>query len=267
MNITGIRTEIKIGRTQILRCPSCLIESERHQALSRATLTLADASGELFRTFAKGDSVQIKLGYRDQPPTIWTGSVRWVGKGETKDQITIGAVDRAMPLLTTRLKQVWENETPEAIVDYAIRQAGLPVGRIGQIGMVLPRVIASDVSVWQLVQQIALSCYQSFALDMGRWAFWLGSEGVNWGDFDEPGSIPIIATGAGLLNHEPAVGAFGRGRIVSLLQPDLMHSRRVQIKDRRRGIDAVHRVLSCEQLIEPNKIRTHIEYGVEHGRF
>ncbi len=267
MNISGIRTQIKIGSTQILRCPSCVIESERYQPLSRATLTLADASGELYRTFARGDSVQIEVGYRNQPPSIWSGSVRWIGKGETKDQICIGAVDSAMPLLTTRLKQVWENETPEAIVAYAIRLAGFKVGRVGQVGMILPRVIASDISVWQLVQQIAISCHQSFAIDMSRWALWLGSDGVNWGDFDEPGAVPVIATGAGLLTHEPAVGVFGRGRIVTLLQPGLMHSRRVQLKDSRRGIDSRHRVLSCEQLIEPNKMRTHIEYGVEHGRF
>lgn len=265
MQISGIRTHITIGRSQILRCPRCVIISERHRPLSMATLTLADATGELFRNFKRGAAVQIQLGYRNQQPAIWDGTVQRVCQGTTRDQIEIRAVDKALPLTTTCLTQVWENETPEAIVAYAIRQTGLPLGRISQTGVVLPKVVASNITVWQLVRQIATSCQKAFDLDMSHWALWLGNAGVNWGDFDEPGTMPVIATGEGLLTHEPSSGQFNRGRIISLLQPNLQHSQQVEIKDVKRGIEAKQRALRVEKLIEPTKVRTLINYGVEHG--
>ncbi|OQY20073.1 MAG: hypothetical protein B6I36_02190 [Desulfobacteraceae bacterium 4572_35.1] len=265
MQISGIRTHITIGRSHILRCPRCVIVSERHRPLQVATLTLPDATAELFRNFKRDDVVQIQLGYRNQQPAIWNGTVQRICQGTTRDQIEIRAVDKALPLTTTLLTQVWENETPEAIVAYAIRQTGLPLGRISQTGRVLPKVVASNITVWQLVRQIAASCQKAFDLDMSHWALWLGSAGVNWGDFDEPGPVPVIATGAGLLTHEPNFDPFGRSRIISLLQPSLRHSQQFGIKDVKRGIEAKHRALRVEQAIEPTKVRTLIDYGVENG--
>lgn len=265
MEISGIRTHMTIGDLQVLRCPRLVIQSVRHRPLSRATITLPDPAGELYRAIATGDAVTIKLGYRDQTPATWTGSVRSWGRGATKDQIEIRVADTALPLVETRLTQAWENETAEAIIAYAIRQTGLAVGTISATGMVLPKVIASDVPVWQLVRQIAASCQRAFALDMSHWALWHGANGVNWGDFDEPGTVPVIATSAGLISHAPPLGDVWQGSVESLLQPGLMHSRQVAIKDQRRGIDASYRALDVIHTIEPTKARTRIYYGDENA--
>jgi hypothetical protein len=265
MQISGIRTHITIGKMQVLRCPRCVIRSVRHRPLSTADITLPDAAGELYRGLMRGDAVQIQLGYRGQQSAIWNGTVQYLGQMRNKDQIVVRAVDTALPLTTTRLTQVWENETPEAIVAYIIGQAGLSVGRIDSIGTVLPKVIASDIPVWQLVRQIAVSCQSSLGLDMSSRACWLGADGVNWGDFDEPGNNPVIATGAGLLAHEPAIGSHGRGVVACLLQPGLLHSCRFGLKDLRRGIDKSCRAQEVEHIIEPGKARTYLRYGAEYA--
>lgn len=267
MRISGIRTHIYVGSREFLRCPRCLIESRRHAPLGRAALNLPDPTGELGRSIAEGSPVEIRLGYRDQAPAIWQGTVSWTRRGATADQLRIGAVDGALPLSATRITQAWQNETPEAIVAWAIRRTGLTVGRIDGLDVGLPRFVASNVPVWQLVRQVAHSCQKAFGVDMSRWALWLGADGVNWGDLDEPGGVPTIATGAGLIGHAPGGGPAAVSEVETFLLPGLTHSRRFHLQDIRRGVDETLRALTVRHEIEPKKARTYLCYGEEYGRF
>jgi hypothetical protein len=185
--------------------------------------------------------------------------------GETSDQLEIRAIDGSKALTTTRIMQSWENETPEAVIAWAIKQAGLLVARIGETGMVLPRIAASNIPVWQLVQQVKESCRRAFDLDMDKWALWLGSDGVNWGDFDEPGDTVAIATSGNLINHEPTDWRSGLGMIESWLIADLSHSRLIRLQDDKRTIDAVHRAIRVRHEGTPDRVRTFVWYGAEHG--
>lgn len=267
MEISGIRVHILIGSREVLRAPRWWIESERHSTLGRAGFTLPDPTGELAQNITKGDPVTISLGYRDQAPATWSGTVEWIRPGATRDQLEIGAVDGALPLTTELITQAWENETPDGIVAWAVRKSGLPVGRIDAIGMVLPRFVASAAPVWQVARQAAHSCQRAFDLDMRRWALWLGQNGVNWGDFDEPGAIPEVATGGLLIDHKPAADAAALNLVEAWLLPGMTHSQRFHLIDTRRGVDSVVRALKVRHEGAPNRARTFLQYGVEHGRF
>lgn len=265
MEISGLHLQITIGDLEVLRAPHWWVESLRHFPMGRAGVTLPDPNGELFNSIGHGDPVEISFGYRNQEPVTWSGTVSIRYPGETKDQLEIRAVDGARALASTKIRQGWENETPEAIIAWAIRQTGLTVGRIGQTGMVLPRVSAANVPVWQLVQQLKNSCSRAFDLDMDKWALWLGSAGVNWGDFDEPGDVVTIATSDNLIDHQPNDWHSGLGMIETFLTADLKHSRLVRLQDDKRGIDATHRALRVRHEGTPDRIRTLVYYGIENG--
>lgn len=260
MEISGVRISITIGDLDVYRSPRWWIESLRHFPLGRAGITLPDPTGELFRAIKKNDPVTIELGYRNQAATTWSGTVTNIYPGETADQLEIRAVDGSKPLSTIAIRQSWENETPEAIVAWAIKQAGLSVGKIGGTGMVLPRASAGNIMVWQLIQQIKESCRTAFDLDMSNWALWLGRDGVNWGDFDEPGDTITIASASNLINHQPIDSATGMSMIETYLLADLSHSRLVRLQDDRRGIDAVHRALRVRHEGTPDRVRTFVWY-------
>jgi hypothetical protein len=265
MEIDGINLDITIGDLEVHRAPRWWIESLRHFPLGRAGITLPDPDGALYQTIKAGDAVTITAGYRNQAPVTWSGAVSGRYPGETSDQLHIRAVDGSAPLTNTRIIQSWENETPEALVAWAIRQAGLTVGRIGETGMVIPRASAGTIPVWQLVQQIKGTCREAFGLDMDNWALWLGRDGVNWGDFNEPGDTVTIATAANLIKHSPIDCSTGMSMIETYLLADLSHSRLVRLQDDRRGIDAVHRALRTRHEGTPERVRTFVWYGRENG--
>ena len=265
MEISGIRIDITVGELEVYRAPSWWIESLRHFPLSRAGITLPDPSGDLARTVKKGDPVSLTLGYRNQEPTVWTGVVSTVEPGETQDQLEVRCVDGALPLTTTTIFQSWENETPEAIIAWAIRQAGLTPAVLGTTGITLPRVSAARIPVWQLVRQLRQTCHDSHGMDMSNWALWLGRDGVNWGGHDEPGDTITIGTGENLLDHQPNDWTSGMGMIETVLLADLTHSRRIHLVDDRRGIDTLHRALRVRHQGQPDRVRTFVWYGEEHG--
>ena len=253
---------------EVLRCPRCWIESIRHRPLTRAGITLPDPKGDLYRSFKKDDSVEIRLGYRNEDPFIWKGTASWIQRGHTKDQIEVGAIGAEKPLTTTMITQAWENENPEAIIKWAIVQAGLTVGRIDSPGVTIPRYAAGNIPVWQVARQCAHTCQRSFDIDMSRWAFWMGQdEKVNWGDFDEDGDIPSIATGEGLIEHLPAAAAKGINIVETFLLAGFMHSMKFRLTDARRGIDAEFRALSVRHEILERSARTFIGYGEEYEKY
>ena len=264
MDISGLRIVITVAGLEILRCPAWWIDSLRSAPLGGAGLILPDADGSLSRSLKKGAAASIQFSSPSGVQGDWQGTIAATAAAKERDHLGVRLVSLALPLATTRITQTFSNETPEAIMAWAIRQSGLSVGTIGATGMVLPHFIASDCSVVELSRQLALTCQRSFDLDMSAWKLWLGAGGVNWGDFDEPGSVPTIATGAGLILHAPSGWHCGLSAIETFLLPDLTHSRRFHLLDTRRGIDASYRALQVRHAGTVNRVRTHIYYGAEH---
>jgi hypothetical protein len=260
MELNGVRLDISIGDLELQRTPAWWIESLRGYPMGRAGITLPDPDGDLHRSIKTGDAVSFDFGYREEESATWTGTVELVYPGDTRDQLEIRAVDEALPLTKTKVVQAWENESPEAIVAWAIRQAGLQVGRIEPTGVVIPRFVASNCPVWQMVRQVAQSCREAFGLDMDGRALWLGEDGVNWGDYDEPGYTPVIATGEGLIDHEPAGGEHAMSMIETWLLADLTHSRLVRLVDHRRSMDMTFRAQRVRHEGSPDRARTFIWY-------
>ncbi len=265
MEISGVRIDITIGDMEIYRAPHWWIESLRHYPLGRAGITLPDPTGELYQTIKTGDAVSISLGYRNQVPTVWSGTVNNHFPGQTPDQLEIRAVDGSLPLTTTKILQSWENETPEAVITWAIRQAGLSVARVDATGVVLPRVASANIPVWQLVRQVRQSVWDAFAMDMSHWALWLGRDGVNWGNFDEPGDTVQISTAENLIDHDPSDWYSGMSKIETYLLSDLTHSRKIRLIDDKRGINTVRRAVRIRHDGTPDRVRTFAWYGAEHG--
>lgn len=265
MLINGVRTHIFIGGLEIMRTPRLLIESVRRQPMWSFEITLPDPAGDVGRAVKLGDPVNMGIGYRDKAPTLWAGVVKAVRPGN-KDQIIVSGVGRDDELLNTvTICQSWENETPEAIVRYAAAQTGLAIACIDSLGVLFPRFVSSTVPVWQLARQAAETCQRGFDLDMSAWKMWLGPDGIHWGDHDQSGIVPAIATGAGLIKHLPADNLAAFSTVETFLLPDLMHSRVFGLIDNKRGINDSFRALEVRHLIEETSTRTHLSYGVEYG--
>jgi hypothetical protein len=265
--ITGLRTHIFIGSIEVLRAPGVFMHFERHVPLSRVGITLPDPAGELYKEINNGDNVEVRLGYRDEDPDIWTGSVSYKRPG-TRDQIVVNAVGEELPLSTTFITQSWENETPEAIIKWAIGQAGMEAGAIDSPGVVFPRFVAACAPVWQVACQCAHTCQKAFGIDMSKWALWMGADGkIYWGDFDEPGDTPVIETGAGLIKHSPDGGDLSWSTVETFLTAGFRHSMKFRLVDTRRDIDDEFRALQVRHEVKERSVRTFIRYGEENEKF
>ncbi|CAN2042506.1 conserved hypothetical protein [Candidatus Magnetomoraceae bacterium gMMP-15] len=265
-SISGIRKHIFIGSREIVRSPEVKLLSHRHAPLNSAWIDLHETDRSLIRSIKKDETVEIRIGYRDVEPFVWKGTVRATSEGKTIDQITVHAVGLEKPLDSVRITQSWRNETPEAIVKYAAQQSGLPINRIDSTGCVLPHCIANNRMLWEVVNQVAHTCQKSYNINMNKWAFWLGADGLNWGDFDEPGDIPIIATGQNLINYAPDSQKYSWNKIETFLLPDLQHSMLFRLKDTRRNIDETFRALRVIHRVSEQN-RTYIWYGEERSLF
>jgi hypothetical protein len=269
MNITGIRTRLIIGGLEYMRIPEMEIEYQRHFHLSVARVTLPDPSREVYRSVTTGTAMEIHLGYRDNDADVWSGTVRQVNPDRKKDQIRLTCVGIELPLSTTMIMQSWEDETPEAIIRYCVGQAGMTVGSIDATGIVFPRFTASSIPAWQVARQCEHTCFRAFGKDMNTWDLWVGKDGaVNWGDSDESGDVPVIATGAGLISHLPETDSkTGLARVETFLLPGFRRCWKFQLRDTGRGIDEVFRARIARHVVKRNKVRTYIWYGDEYGKF
>ncbi|XPV77694.1 MAG: hypothetical protein ACNI27_07185 [Desulfovibrio sp.] len=265
--LSTVTVSIFMGGIHIQRVPRLILRSTRFDPLQVANIVVPDPRGELHRFVKAGMRVDISIGMRGFQPEIWSGEVSGIGSGATKDQIFIIA-KRGLELVQPCIKESFENETPEAVMRWAILQAGLTADVIDYVGVVLPRISVANLSLNELALQLGHSCKHGFAVDMSHRALWLGAGGVCWSDGKVPGSIPVISTGEDLIKHTPLENyAYGLGLVETFLLPEFGHSRMFRIVDSRRGIDASFRALGVEHHISPNKARTFIEYGEEYEHY
>lgn len=268
MEIQGIHNVVKVGGFSSNRVVSTVITARRHHPLSQAIVVLSDPVGEVAGGVSLKDPVNIIYGHRGGQLAEWSGSVTAFGC-HNKDQIEISCVGLEKPLTATRITQAWLKETPENVIAYAVKQAGLAVGRINAPGPLFPHFITSNHTPWEIAKSCARTCEQQFGIDMRRWAFWMDSAGlVNWGDFEDQSSPqPVVATGAGLVEHKTGDGPLAESRVETFLLPGFWHSQPFVLQDNRRNINGTFRTLAVEHLISGAKARTYICKGDEYGQF
>ncbi len=267
--INGINVVLTVAGMEFLRLPALWLESARHAPLTRGGFTLPDPDGQVLQALSVGAAVSIAWGYRDQPMDTWSGTVEWMRPG-TNDQVDVGVVGLERPMATVGVKQAFLDESAEAIVRYCLNRTGLPLAQVDAPGCMIPRYNIRSLPVWQAVQQVAHTCQRATGTDMSRWALWLGADGLHWGDHDEPApsaGLPAIEETGLLITHAPATDARALSQVETYLIPGLRHSMVFSLSDYRRGIVGQYRALKVRHEIEPDRARTFISYGVEHGRF
>mgnify|MGYP000989382705 CR=1 FL=1 len=267
--IAGISVSAIVGNLRVDRCPRLVLVSERHIPLSRGSMDLPDPDGALFGTIAVGQEAKITFGYRGAAPAAWSGQVASVSRGPRRDQVTVRMQGLAeLPLVATPVTESWVDQSSESILRRVAVQVGLSVARLDSPGVVFPRFMAASLSLWQVARQASHTVQRANGMDMSAWALWLGADGLHWGDHDEPGDLPVIATGKGLIRHDPAVrGAGAWSEVETFLLPGFGHSRRFVLEDERRGISGDYRGQRVRHEVLPDRARTIIAYGEDHGRY
>jgi hypothetical protein len=267
--ITGLNISVNIGAVSVNRVPEIRIVSERHSPITRMHISMPDPSGDVARAVSDKDEVSVVLGYRGNTPATWIGTV--AGEPTTwknRDQVTINVAGPERVLSDTMIKQAFFQETPEAIIKYAVSRAGLALGQIQSPGVTFPRFTASSIPAWQVVVQCEHTCSKGFGLDMAGWAMWMGRAGtVNWGAFEEVADLPVIESNTNLIAHFPGRTIRDLSRVETLLLPHLMHSMLFHLTDIRRGIDSDYKALRVEHAVRQGKARTFISYGTEYERY
>jgi len=262
--ITGIRLHVEIGDAIIQRCPRLQINSVRHRPLDVAVVDIPDARAEAAQIFFPGDPVRIEYGYRGGESAVWEGTLRGI-KRISRDQVSLLVDGKALPLTTTFVRECYADESSVAIASHLLGHTGLPVARIDIPNEVVSRFPVSDIPVWQAVRQLLQTLRQAYGHDMDRAALWLGATGLNLGDFDEAGNVPVIATGENLIRHLPAQASHSHHLVESALLPGMAHSRLFRLIDMRLGVDDTLRALSVRHEVTPDEITTKIQFGRERG--
>jgi len=262
--IAGIRLRVEIGDAIIERCPRIEIASTRHCPLDIARIDVPDPTGEMPRAFEYGDPVRIEYGYRGGESATWEGTMRGLVRAN-RDQLRFLADGKALPLLSAHVSECYADESSVAIARHLIRRTGLPIGKISIPDEIISRFHISTLPVWQAVFQLRHSLQRAYGHDMNRTALWLGADGVNLGDFDEPGDVPVIASGENLIRHLPTDKQKGQDSIETHLLPGLSHSRRFHLVDTRLSVDAAFRALKVRHEITQEHVRTFLNYGRERG--
>lgn len=266
--ISGLNIYAGVGGFRFNRIPGIRIISQRHTPLTRMAITLPDPAGDVVRAISDGDEVSVAWGYRDRGQSGWTGTVKTDSVNQNKDQLVIHAVGPERPLVETRITQAFYTEAPEAIIKYAITQAGLPCGKIESPGVVFPHFIASNIPVWQVARQCEHTCRRSFGLDMAMWSMWMGKDGtVNWGPGDEIADIPVIESEKNLIRHSPGKTQADLSLVETFLVAGMMHSQLFRLNDNKWGVAGDYRALKVEHVLKAASARTLISYGEEYERY
>ncbi|OIQ51036.1 hypothetical protein BerOc1_02981 [Pseudodesulfovibrio hydrargyri] len=262
--ISGIRLNIEVGGNVIERCPRLEILSVRHRPLDMARVHVPDPEGAAGDLFAHGDPVRIEYGYRGGASAEWQGTLRALER-VSRDQVCLTADSLALPLADAFVTECYTDDSSLFVARHILGHTGLPLGRVDIPDEVISRLPVSTLPVWQAVRQLLHSLGRAYGHDMRRTALWLGADGLNLGDFDESGDLPVIATGENLIRHLPAHAKDGLHLVETALLPGLSHSRRFRLVDTRLGVDRDFRALDVRHAVTPEGIKTNIRYGREHG--
>jgi hypothetical protein len=263
-SVMSIGLEAQIGPLSFDRLPELWLDSRRHEPLTMAGVSFPDPDGSLYPLLAKGQTVTISFGYLDGQEGDWSvfsGTLE--SKTRTADSVKVMISGRDRKLLDKPITQSFRNETMENILSWCVGQAGLAPAHIDPTNLLMPRFMVSGQNVYEISQMLKAAAKRAFKQDLNAWALWLGRDGVNFGDFDEPGEAPVIASGELLISHSPKTGELSQ--VSSFLIPDMRHSRQFLLVDGPGGIYARHRAQMVRHEINQGSARTYIYYGPEQG--
>lgn len=269
--IEGLNIRCDVGPVQVLRSPFIELVFRRRAVVSRATVVIPDPEGAVRAALAVGQAVAVRWGYRGEAGfwQEWEGTVDGIDQPRAKsagaDAVTVQAVGLEKALATTTVTESFYREPADVVARRLLARTGLAVGAVGVPGDVLPYQVFSGVSVARAVKQLSNTLERSFGHDMSRHALWLGASGLTWSAADEPGAVYSVATAENLLAHTPPLTPDGVGVVLSVPLPGLTHSRRVHIRDARRGVDATVRALDVVHTLQEGGNSTAISYGKDVG--
>lgn len=275
--IEGLNIRCDVGPVEVLRSPFIELVFRRRAVVSRATVVIPDPEGEVRAALAVGQAVTVRWGYRGEAGywQEWEGTVESIDQPRAAsacaDAVTVTAVGPEKALATTMVTESFYREPADVVARRLLARTGLAVGTVEIPGEVLPYQVFSGVSVARAVKQLSQTLERSFGHDMSRHALWLGASGgehprsLTWSAGDEPGDVYSVATAENLIAHTPPQTPDGVGVVVSVPLPGLTHSRRVHIRDARRGVDATVRALDVVHTLQDGGNSTAITYGKDVG--
>lgn len=262
--IAGVQLYVEINGLTVERCPRVEIKSRRHVPLSGAVVHVPDVDGSMVRNFPKDAPVSIRYGYRGGESATWSGTVQG-SERVNRDQLAVMVDGEALPLVKTMVCECYADETSKGIAAHILKHSGLDINRIDIPDEIISRFPVATLPVWAAIRQLLYTLHRSYGQDMSDVALWLGPDGLNLGNFDEDGDVPVVASEANLIRHLPTETKNGLHSVETFLLPGLMHSRLVRLVDSRQGVDKQVRALRVKHVIEPSKMRTFVSYGREHA--
>lgn len=267
--IYGIKLSIQIGNYLFRRVPRCIITYDRHTVLSRAEIHVPNhvfgAGENTLSSLSQFQEVSIEVGYRNQKPHKWVGTVDgWKqGQGNKRDQLIIYAAGVELPLTQKTIREMWVDEPAPTIAKRILEASGLKVGVVDVPHEVIPRMTLATVPLWQAVQQLSNTLRQGHDCNMVDHALWVDeAKLVNFAPCDHwQDTTSVIATGAGLIRHTPSQTVNGRSEVETFLLSTMRAGMRFSLKDSRKGIAGTFRALRVMHSVEPNKARTFLSYS------
>ncbi|MFI3271945.1 MAG: hypothetical protein R3Y11_07595 [Pseudomonadota bacterium] len=268
--IEGVSVRCTVGGVELLRSSRIVLSYKRRAVLSSLVITVPDPFGDVRLNIAMGDAVALRFGYRREKKLWheWTGTLDSIDQPPSKsgeeNALILRCVGMEKALSTTFVTESFYGESAKVVARRLLSMTGLAVSNVNIPDEILPHQVFSHVSVARAIKQLDMTLSTSFGHDLSAHASWLGPNGLTWSAGDEEGDVYTIATAENLLVHTPPVGK-GTGVITSVLLPNLIASRRIQIRDVRRGVYGSFRALEVVHTLSAKGNTSTITYGKEQG--
>lgn len=264
--IEGINIRCNVGPFEVLRSPHMQLLYRRRAVVSRASVHMQDADGQIRAGLAVGQTVRLRFGYRGAGGLWhdWQGRVARITQAG-QDTVAVEAVGLEQALLDTQVTESFYGEPAAVVARRLLQRTGLPVATVDIPDVVLPHQVFSRVSVARAVKQLDVTLARAFGHDLSRHALWLSEDGWRWSAEDEPGDTYLIESAANLLEHQPPEVESGMGRITAALLPGLTHSRKVRIRDARRRCSVTARAQEVLHDLSAGANITTVLYGADEG--
>lgn len=267
--IEGLNIRCNVGPFEVLRSPHLQLTYRRRAVVSRASIHMQDADGQIRAGLAVGQAVRLRFGYRGAGGLWhdWQGRVARITQAPQagQDTVAVEAVGREQALLDTLVTESFYGEPASVVARRLLSRTALPVAAVDIPDVILPHQVFSRVSVARAIKQLDVSIVRAFGHDLSRHALWLSEDGWRWSAGDEPGDTYLIESAANLLEHEPPESEGGMGKVTAALLPSLTHSRMVRIRDARRQCSVTMRAQEVLHDLSAGANITTVLYGADEG--
>lgn len=261
MAITGLDINLKVGPFTVNRLPRAELTLSRGAVAGHCLIELPDPGGQVAAGLKPDEAVSLYFGYRGGLSQSWAGQITQIKA--LGDAVEITALSAELAFIKTKVSECFHQETARQVVRRLMRLAGISPGRLEGPDEIFPHLIFSGRPVYECFRQINATLERVCQLDLSASPYWLDSNGRGqWGDFDEPGPVPVLASGLNLISHNPQGG---QGTATALLCPGLGHSQLFTIRDDRRALTITQRAQSVTHKLGAQGNLTTVTYGPERG--